>query len=114
MCPAAINTKWNGEFAVLAVVNYTYASLMLARLVEMGEVTGPALHSAYTKIRNCETHDHSFCVLSVCPVASFPRFQLRPLSQPRRVICFGYGVRFRPKPAEEWSLCGQAMLGRKS
>ena len=62
VCPAAINTKWNGEFAVLAVVNYTYASLMLARLVEMGEVTGPALHSAYTKIRNCETHDHSFCV----------------------------------------------------
>ena len=72
MCPAAINTKWNGEFAVLAVVNYTYASLMLARLVEMGEVTGPALHSAYTKIRNCETHGHSFCALSVCPVSSFP------------------------------------------
>ena len=69
MCPAAINTKWNGEFAVLAVVNYTYASLMLARLVEMGEVTGPALHSANTKIRNCKTHDHS---VSVCPVSSVP------------------------------------------
>ena len=66
----AINTKWNGEFAVLAVVNYTYASLMLARLVEMGEVTGPALHTANTKIRNCKTHDHSLC--SVCPVSSFP------------------------------------------
>ena len=70
MCPAAINTKWNGEFAVLAVVNYTYASLMLARLVEMGEVTGPALHSAYTKIRNCKLHSHSFCVVVYCMFAA--------------------------------------------
>ena len=68
--PAAINTKWNGEFAVLAVVNYTYASLMLARLVEMGEVTGPALHSANTKIRNCKTHDRSFCS---APLEHWPR-----------------------------------------
>ena len=114
MCPAAINTKWNGEFAVLAVVNYTYASLMLARLVEMGEVTGPALHSANTKIRNCKTHDHSVCSV-FCSVCSIPRFQLCPPSQQRYdVICFCCGIRFRPQPAEEWSLPCQAMLGRKS
>jgi len=105
VCPAAINTKWNGEFAVLAVVNYTYASLMLARLVEMGEVTGPALHSAYTKIRNCETHDHSFLE---CPVSSFPAPAPAPALTTfpaRYAICFDYhGILFRPKPAEEWSL----------
>ena len=50
----AINAKWNEESAVLATVNYTYASLMFERLIQMGAIHPPGVANAHSKVKNCQ------------------------------------------------------------